>query len=148
MAISTRYGITSTAPEFGSRANNSGKYIGTFGGLTVSALYSFTNDGSEVAGNCTNGREYSFLANYSTGPFSVGAAYDQSNNAGASSARLIRRATAAGTYAFGNAKAFAGYRWARAYPDATLPREPFVVSSVVCLITYPFRPIRASGVMV
>jgi predicted porin len=121
MAISTRYGITAIAPEFGSRADNSVKYIGTFGGLMLSGLYSFTNNGNEVAGSFTNGREYSFLANYATGPFSVGAIYDQANNLGAASGQLIRRASVAGTYAIGAAKAFLGYRWGKSFNGATLP---------------------------
>ncbi|MGO4157346.1 porin [Cupriavidus sp. YAF13] len=125
MAISTRYGITSTAPEFGSRADNSGKYIGTFGGLTVSGLYSFTNNGNEVPGAFTNGREYSFLASYAAGPLAVGAAYDQANNTAAASAQMIRRATAAGSYTLGAAKAFLGYRWAKAYNGASLPGGQF-----------------------
>jgi len=125
MAISTRYGITSTAPEFGSRADNSAKYIGTFGGLTVSGLYSLTNNGTEIPGNFTNGREYSLLANYAAGPFSVGAVYDQANSTGDASAQLIRRATIAGSYATGPAKAYLGYRWAKAYNGATLPGGQF-----------------------
>ena len=125
MAISTRYGITSIAPEFGSRADNSGKYIGTFGGLTVSALYSFTNNGTEIPGNFTNGREYSFSASYATGPLSIGAIYDQANNVGDASAQLIRRASAAGSYSFGAAKVYAGYRRAKAFNGATLPGGQF-----------------------
>lgn len=121
MAISTRYSITATAPEYAFRADNAVKYTGTFGGLTTSAFYSFTKDGNETPGNFTNGREYGFLASYAAGPFSVGAAYDQSNGLGGSSSQLIRRATVAGTYAFGPAKIYAGYRYAKAYNNATLP---------------------------
>ncbi len=121
MAISTRYGITSTAPEFGSRADNSAKYIGTFGGLTVSGLYSFTNNGNEVPGNYHNGREFSALASYATGGLSLGAVYDQANNTGDASAQMTRRASVAGSYSFGAAKVYGGYRWARAYDGATLP---------------------------
>ncbi|MBR7540072.1 porin, partial [Mycobacterium tuberculosis] len=40
LAISSNYSITSQGTEFQSRADNSVKYIGTFGGLTTSLLYS------------------------------------------------------------------------------------------------------------
>jgi len=122
MAISTRYSITSMAPEFASRADNAAKYVGTFGGLTVGALWSFNNNGNEVPGAFTTGREYGFTAMYGAGPFSVGATYDQSNSSNvATNGQLIRRASVAGTYAFGPAKVYAGYRWAKAYNGAALP---------------------------
>ncbi|MDF3833702.1 porin [Cupriavidus basilensis] len=123
MAISTRYSITSTAAEYASRADNAAKYVGTFGGLTVAGLYSFTNNGQEVAGQFRSGREYSVSASYAAGPFSVGAFYDQTNSVGvgAANAALIRRASVAGTYAFGPAKVYAGYRYAKAANGASLP---------------------------
>lgn len=121
MAIATRYSIVSIAPEYASRADNSAKYIGTFGGLTVSGLFSFTNNGNEIPGNFTNGREYSFLTSYAAGGLSVAAAYDQSNNTAAASGQMIRRATAAAKYAMGQATGFVGYRWAHAYHGATIP---------------------------
>ena len=128
MAISTRYSITSTAAEFASRADNAVKYVGTFGGLTASALYSFTNNGQETAGKFSNGREYSAALSYAAGPFSVGAVYDQSNNvdnaAGVGGSQLTRRAAVAGTYAFGPAKVYAGYRYAHGFNGATITGAP------------------------
>lgn len=121
MIIAGRYSILANAPEFASRADNSVKYTGKFGGLTVSGLYSLTNNGNEIPGNYTSGREIAALVSYATGPLSVGASYDQINNLGTSSDQLIRRATAAGTYAFGDGKVFLGYRWAKAYDGASLP---------------------------
>ncbi|CAG9182899.1 porin [Cupriavidus respiraculi] len=122
MAISTRYSSTAQAPEFASRADNAVKYVGKFGGLTASALYSFQRDGAEVAGSNVFGREMGALLSYSAGPFSIGAAYDDLH-VGTPTAQdpVIRRATVAGTYAFGPAKAFVGYRWAKAYDGAVLP---------------------------
>lgn len=122
MAISTRYSSTSMAPEFAARADNAVKYVGKFGGLTASALYSFNANGNEVAGRNVFGREMGALLSYSAGPFSVGAAYDDVHvGTTADQAPVIRRATVAGSYAFGPAKAFLGYRWAKAYDGATLP---------------------------
>ncbi|KWW39426.1 putative porin [Cupriavidus metallidurans] len=127
MSISSRYSITSQDPWFASRADNSAKYMGTFGGLTVSALYSLNNNNQEVPGNFTNGREYSFSAIYAAGPFSVGAVYDQTNRSQAtalSTNKLTRHAAIAGTYAFGQAKVFAGYRYAHAYNGDVLVGTP------------------------
>ncbi|MDR3380864.1 porin [Cupriavidus basilensis] len=133
MAISTRYSITSTAAEFASRADNAVKYVGTFGGLTASALYSFTNNGQETAGKFSNGREYSAALSYAAGPFSIGALYDQSNAVDTNNAagvqtvsgtQLTRRAAIAGTYAFGPAKVYAGYRYAHGFNGATITGAP------------------------
>ncbi|WP_019451373.1 porin [Cupriavidus sp. BIS7] len=134
MAISSNYSITAQAPEFQSRADNSIKYIGTFGGLTGSLLYSTgTNTGAtsasvyqgingEVPGNYHLGREMSASLSYTGGPFSVGAIYDETNaGIAAADGAKIRRASVAGTYAFGPAKVFAGYRYAHAFDGAVLP---------------------------
>ncbi|CAG2141856.1 Outer membrane porin protein 32 [Cupriavidus yeoncheonensis] len=110
MAIASRYSIAVQDPTMGSqRADNSIKYLGTFGGLTASALYSFGyNANGEIPGNYKAGKEYSAGLNYATGPLSVGAVYDlmQPNDV-----VKDQRFSVAGTYAFGPAKAFAGYRW-------------------------------------
>lgn len=126
MAIASRYSLTSQDAYLSGRADNAVKYIGTFGGLSVSALYAFNRDGQEVAGVNKLGREWSLGANYAAGPFGVGVVYDQSNGTTSSSALATQnaaadmkeqRATIAGTYAFGPAKLFAGYRWYHAnYP--------------------------------
>lgn len=122
MAIAPRYSITANAPEFQSRADNAVKYVGKFGGLTASAMYSFRADGQEIAGRNVFGREMGALLSYAAGPFSIGAAYDDVHvGTTANQAPVIRRATVAGTYAFGPAKAFAGYRWAKASDGAALP---------------------------
>ncbi|KHK51977.1 membrane protein [Ralstonia sp. A12] len=112
MALASRYSILSQDAAMGGRADNAVKYVGTFNGLTASALYSFRNDGQEIAGNSKVGREWSAGLNYAAGPFSVGAVYDQTNGNSPLTADIkTQRATVAGTYAFGPAKLFAGYRW-------------------------------------
>ncbi|MGY8527216.1 porin [Paracidovorax citrulli] len=121
-AISPRYSITAQASEFQSRADNTVKYVGKFGGLTGSAYYSFQQDGQEVAGSSVFGRRMGALLAYAAGPFSLGAAYDDEHvGTAADQSPVIRRATVAGTYAFGPAKAFLGYRWAKASDGAVLP---------------------------
>ncbi|AQV95820.1 porin [Cupriavidus necator] len=124
MAISTNYSITAQDGTFAQRADNSVKYIGTFGGLTASALYSFgagLNNGNlgsngEVPGTSKLGREYSVNLTYAAGPFAVGAVYDETNlGVVATPDAKTRRASVAGSYAFGPAKVFAGYRWAKGY---------------------------------
>ncbi|CAJ0813753.1 Outer membrane porin protein [Ralstonia flaminis] len=112
MALTSRYSIVSQDAAMGGRADNAIKYVGTFNGLTASALYSMRNDGQEIAGNNKVGREWSAGLNYAAGPFSVGAVYDQTNGNDVTTADIkTQRATLAGTYAFGPAKLFAGYRW-------------------------------------
>ena len=114
MAIGTRYSIIGQDGAFASRADNAIKYVGTFGAFTVSGLYSFRFNGQEVPGQNNQGAEYSFGLNYATGPLSVGAVYDQQRLgfAGGDSGSKIQRATLAGTYAFGSAKVYGGWRWA------------------------------------
>ncbi|WP_439892480.1 porin [Ralstonia sp. 25C] len=115
MAIASRYSIASQDAALAGRADNAVKYVGTFGGLTASALYSTRSDGQEVAGNNKLGREWSAGLNYASGPFAVGAVYDQVNgNSDALANAKTQRATVAGTYAFGPAKLYAGYRWRNA----------------------------------
>ncbi|WP_354683853.1 porin [Cupriavidus necator] len=125
MSIASRYSVGAQDPFMGgARADNSAKYMGTFGGLSVTALYSFNNSNQEVAGNFTNGRQYSVAVNYAAGGFAVGAIYDQTNRSAAtalSTDSLIRRAAVAGTYTFGPAKLYGGYRYAHAFNGATLP---------------------------
>lgn len=125
MAIASRYSVGAQDPYMGgARADNSAKYTGNFGGLSVSGLYSFNSNNQEVAGNFTNGRSYSVSASYAAGPFTFGAIYDQSNRSAAaalSTNSLIRRAAAAAIYSLGAAKVYAGYRYAHAFNGATLP---------------------------
>ncbi len=133
MAIANKYSITAQDAAFSSRADNSVKYIGTFGGLTASALYSFgANTGAgalgEVPGSAKLGREFGANLTYAAGPFAIGAAYDEQNLASANVLgqvvnpdATIRRASLAGSYAFGPAKVFAGYRWAKGVDLGALP---------------------------
>lgn len=130
MAISTNYSIIGQDAGFTSRADNSVKYVGTFGGVTASALYSFgsnTGAGSfgEVPGSAKIGREYSAGLTYATGSFTIGGIYDETNLGLAATDPLsdarIRRASLAGSYAFGAAKTYVGYRWAKALDGANLP---------------------------
>ena len=118
MAIASRYSIASQDAALAGRADNAVKYVGTFGGLTASALYSTRRDGQEIAGQNTLGREWGAGLNYASGPFAVGAVYDQINGNVAATDTFAgtadlkeQRATIAGTYAVGPAKLFAGYRW-------------------------------------
>jgi len=109
-----RYSIYTMDKGMGSRADNSLKYSGNFGGLTASALYSFgydtVNGIGEKAGDSKLGREYAASLGYAAGPFSVGGVYDFYQPETAHDTK-IQRASLAGTYAFGPAKVYAGYRW-------------------------------------
>ena len=109
MSISARYSVTSLDAGFMSRANNSVKYVGNFNGVTAAAMYSFAYDGKETAGQGGKNREYGASLAYASGPFDVGVMYEQRNTGEINA----RSASIAGGYAFGPAKAFLGYRYAR-----------------------------------
>ena len=141
MAISSRYGILAQDAAFASRADNTVKYIGKFGGLTASAFYSFNNNGNEQAGAFRRGQEYGALVSYAAGPLSVGAAYDESHGSTVgtpavdASGQKVRRATVGANYAFGPAKVYAGYRWAKAFDGAALPGGTSVNDGVLTTST-------------
>jgi predicted porin len=127
MSIASRYSLGSQDAFMAGRADNAIKYMGTFGGLSVSGLYAYNRDGQEVTGLRRLGREWSLGANYAAGPFAVGVVYDKARgaNANASPAATLdlahikeQRLTVGGSYSMGPAKLFAGYRWYHA--DAPL----------------------------
>ncbi|MBP0630837.1 MULTISPECIES: porin [unclassified Cupriavidus] len=121
-AIADRYSILSIAPEFGARADNAIKYVGKFGKLTGQAFYSFQANGSEVAGSNVFGRNFGAFVNYNSGSLALGVAYDDAHvGTPSNQAPVLRRVSVAGTYAVGDAKAYAGYRLAKAYDGAMLP---------------------------
>lgn len=131
MLLAPKYSITVQDGAFVGRADNTAKYIGMFGGLTASAMYSFGSDsgiadGSEVPGNSKIGREYGLQLSYSGGSFAVGAVYDEINTGTVTTNpdATTRRVVAAGTYSWNSLQAFLGYRWARAYDGAALAGAP------------------------
>ncbi|AGW92146.1 MULTISPECIES: porin [Cupriavidus] len=140
MAISSRYGILAQDAQFAARADNTVKYIGTFGGLTASAFYSFNNNGQETAGQFRRGQQYGALLSYAAGPFAVGAAYDEIHGtvsaAGVDqSGQRTRRASVGANYAFGPAKVYAGYRWAKAFDGAPLTGGTTVDNGILTTAT-------------
>lgn len=128
MVLAPRYSIVIQDGGFVGRSDNAIKYAGKFGGLGVSAMYSFGADsntvgGSEVPGDSKLGRQYGFNMTYSAGPVSIAAAYDEVSTGTLTlnpDART-RRAVLATTYAFSAGKAYVGYRWANALDGARLP---------------------------
>lgn len=128
MGLAPRYSIFTQDLGFVGRSDNTVKYVGTFGGLTAAAMYSFgaesgTVNGSEVPGHAKLGREYGARLDYSVGRASFGGAYDEINTGTLTTNpdATTRRATFAGTYAFDKVTAYAGYRWANASGGARLP---------------------------
>ncbi|WER50097.1 porin [Cupriavidus sp. WKF15] len=119
MAVGPMYSLNSVDNQFNGRADNAIKYTGKFGGLTATGFYSFGRDvtsglGGEVPGHFKVGTNFGGGLAYANGPFSVGAAYDQFQGSTLASADLTaKRAAIGASYAFGDAKAFAGYRWMR-----------------------------------
>ncbi|ATF88903.1 porin [Burkholderia gladioli] len=130
MGASSRYSILSVDYAMAARIDNSMKYVGTFGPVTVAAMYSTRYDagyGSEVPGAQLTGRFFSGELTYASGPFAATAVYEQRNsNTVATNTASERRAYAAATYTFGQIKGFAGYRWLRD-SNAFQPVNPIVV---------------------
>ena len=104
---------------FNGRADNAVKYTGKFGGLIATGFYSFGRDsnvvnGGEVPGSFRVGKNFGGGVAYATGPVSVGVAYDQyQGSTVATSGAAAKRAAIGASYALGDAKLFAGYRWLR-----------------------------------
>ncbi|REE90978.1 porin [Cupriavidus plantarum] len=123
MAVSPRYSIFTMDTFTAGRYDNAAKYVGKFGGLTVSGLYSFARGtslsggtfGSEVPGNPKSDRAMSGGLEYNAGNVGVTVIYDMqqgtSGLAGQNPSQKDQRLAVAGTYTFSNAKLFAGYRW-------------------------------------
>jgi predicted porin len=117
LGIDTRYSITNQDPRLSSRADNSLKYVGTFGPVSASALYSFGYEtvaaGSlgEVAGASKVGREVSVSLKYADGPFGIATVYDAINGTTVALSPLKEsRANVAATYDIGAVRAFLGYQ--------------------------------------
>ena len=120
MAVGSSYSLNSVDTQgFNGRADNAVKYTGKFGGLIATGFYSFGRDsnvanGGEVPGSFRVGKNFGGGVAYATGPVSVGVAYDQyQGSTVATSGAAAKRAAIGGSYAFGDAKVFAGYRWLR-----------------------------------
>jgi len=131
IALDPRYSVLVQDVQLASRADNTVKYVGTYGGLTASAMYSFgaessTVNGSEVPGSPKLGREFGGYLKYTGGPFAIATAYDQINTGTVTTNpdATTRRATVTGTFAIGNAVLYAGYRWGKAYDGALLGGAP------------------------
>jgi predicted porin len=96
-------------------ADNAVKYNGTFGGLSIGAMYSFgtnfTSTGAngfsgQVPGHMGAGNMYGFTASYTVGPLAVGGGYQQ-NSDNSSNKQKIWNANI--VYTIGSAKLYAGY---------------------------------------
>lgn len=125
MGVGPKYSLNAVDSAFNGRADNAVKYTGKFGGLTATAFYSTGRDAtnaaaSEVPGNYKLGRNFGAGLAYTQGAFSVGTAYDQyQSNVPAVDDHAVKRLAFGGSYDFGVAKVFAGYRWMRDDGTAT-----------------------------
>nr|WP_321818382.1 MULTISPECIES: porin [unclassified Paraburkholderia] len=132
MGASSRYSTLSVDYAMAGRIDDSAKYVGVLGPVTVAAMYSTRYDtgyGSEVAGAELTGRYFGGSLTYAGGPFAASLSYEQRNsNTVATNTGTERRATAAATYVIGGFKAFAGYRYLQA-SRAFLPASPILVAN-------------------
>lgn len=78
MGFAPRYSLYRSDDIIAGRADNAVKYRGTFGGLTATALYSFSRTGGgEIPGNFKVDRNIGISLMYETGGLAVGAVYDE-----------------------------------------------------------------------
>ncbi|CAG9187721.1 MULTISPECIES: porin [Burkholderiales] len=118
------------------RTDNSAKYTGTFGGLTVAALYSFGVDssvanGSEVPGNSRVGRDMSAGFTYQAGKFRVGGAYDQLNGSSAvTDGKTERRYVGAVALDINPVSVYVGYRRLVSQLVTSMPRTDLLWAGV------------------
>ncbi|MBY4732340.1 porin [Cupriavidus pauculus] len=123
MAVSPRYSIFTMDAMTAGRYDNTAKYVGKFGGFTVTGLYSFARGTSlsggavagEVPGDPKSDRAISGGVEYNVGKAGMTVIYDMqqgtSGIAGQNTSQKDQRLAVAGSYSFASAKLFAGYRW-------------------------------------
>lgn len=131
MAVSPRYSIFTMDAMTAGRYDNTAKYVGKFGGLTVTGLYSFARGtslsggavASEMPGDPKSDRAISGGVEYNAGNIGMTVIYDMqqgtSGIAGQNSSQKDQRLAVAGTWKFANAKVYAGYRWLNGNIGAT-----------------------------
>lgn len=113
----TSYGLLSHDAQFANRADNSVKYTGNFGNLTITGLYSAGYDanianGSEVPGAPRIGQELSAGTSYTIGNLGMVLAYDQRRGTAAATQGNIERRYATGLlWSSGPFTAVVGYRF-------------------------------------
>nr|WP_315598341.1 porin [uncultured Cupriavidus sp.] len=131
MAVSPRYSIFTMDTMTAGRYDNTAKYVGKFGGFTVTGLYSFARGtslsggavASEVPGDPQSDRAISGGVEYNAGNVGVTAIYDMQQGtagiAGQNTSQKDQRLAIAGTYKFADLKLYAGYRWLNGNIGAT-----------------------------
>ncbi|MDF3834348.1 porin [Cupriavidus basilensis] len=111
------YSVLSHDTHFSGIADNTIKYTGNFGNLTLSAMYSAGYDstisgGSEVPGAPRVGQEIGAGASYTAGRLGMALVYDQRRGTSLATANSVERRYAAGLiYTSGPFIAVAGYRY-------------------------------------
>ncbi|WP_404990252.1 porin [Caballeronia sp. LZ065] len=132
MAVSSRYSALSVDYAMSARADNSVKYLGSFGAFKAAAMYSTRYDtgyGAEVPGAQLTGRYFGGSLTYGAGPLAASVSYEQRNsNTVTTNTARERRATAALSYEIGALKAFAGYRYLQASRQF-LPASPIALAN-------------------
>lgn len=111
------YGLLAQDAQFAGRPDNSIKYTGNFGNLSIFGLYSAGFDGTianggEVPGNPRIGQEIGAGASYTLGKFGMALGYDQRRGTTAATAPNVERRYAAGLqWTSGPFTAMGGYRF-------------------------------------
>lgn len=127
MGAAPRYSGFAIDYDWTGRADNSLKYTGGVGQISLSGMYSTRYDtgyGTEVPGSPTTGRLFSGSISFAQASFAATVVFEQRNsNTIQSATDSERRVFAAASYDFGKLKALVGYRFLRA-GAGFLPANP------------------------
>ncbi|SOZ39307.1 porin [Cupriavidus neocaledonicus] len=153
------------------REDNTVKYAGTFGPVSVGAHWSFGTGGSsgtmdlsrlggpgEGPGQFRRDTGFGARASYAAGPFSATVTYDQVNpsivgSGGFAGTGTFKKAAAAASYAVGPAIFMTGYRWGMSTaPGQTLTRDNLywagvyyeMTSALSLTLDYYYQTFRSS----
>ncbi|WP_432262638.1 porin [Cupriavidus sp. TMH.W2] len=131
-AYSTQYEPIAAQTGLNFRSDNTVKYNGQFGGMTIIAHWSFGNGvagGGEVPGQFRADSGYGAAVVYTNGSVGMTAAYDQYNPtlAAGGGTGAFRKAAIGGSYASGPARIMGGYRWGqnKNATDITMLRDNY-----------------------
>lgn len=117
MGAAPRYSAFAIDYDWTGRVDNSVKYIGTFGPLSLACMFSTRYDtgyGAEVPGAQTTGRFYSGGMNFAQGPMAATVLYEQRSSNTVQTATASDRRLFAASFDIGPVRAMAEWRFLKA----------------------------------
>jgi predicted porin len=141
-AFATQYEPTVLVAGANYREDNTIKYSGQFGPVTVGAHFSVgaglalpaavgvatpIGGSGENPGSARRDSAYGVAVTYASGAFGATAGYDQWNPTIGTTSGTVKKALVAASYSFGVAKVMGGYRWGqnKDSSDTTIQRDDY-----------------------